>query len=339
MLKEREISALILVALVIWTTLYLEPVWFVLISSSFILLGIWEWFKLFSNRDMRGIYIIFIVFPILFMFIIWPSISFILSVSSIRTDSLQSKGIFYLFYVFVMVFWISYAPVVIHMYQTERIDNLSRKMPGGGILPPKKTTLKSFFLGNWTHNGWKITLCSINPKLTLKNFFLGNCLLWGMWLTLIILLVKNPYILLFLFLIIWSADTAAYFVGKKYGKHSLAHNVSPGKTWEGVAGGLIAAILTSFLTLYLFKKFSGVNLFEASQLKIILLSSITVIYSVIGDLFISVVKRETGNKNSGVLIPGHGGILDRIDSLMAGSVAFMSFGAFFDLFGFAHYGL
>ena len=106
-----------------------------------------------------------------------------------------------------------------------------------------------------------------------------------------------------------------------------------------MAGGLIAAILTSFLTLYLFKKFSGVNLFEASQLKIILLSSITVIYSVIWDLFISVVKRETGNKNSGVLIPGHGGILDRIDSLMAGSVAFMSFGAFFDLFGFAHYGL
>ena len=62
MLKERVISALILVALVIWTTLYLEPVWFVLISSAFILLGIWEWFKLFSNRDMRSIYIIFIVF-------------------------------------------------------------------------------------------------------------------------------------------------------------------------------------------------------------------------------------------------------------------------------------
>ena len=308
MLKERVISALILVALVIWTTLYLEPVWFVLISSAFILLGIWEWFKLFSNRDMRSIYIIFIVFPILFMFIIWPSISFILSASSIRTDSLQSKGIFYLFYIFVTCFWISLAPFVIYFYQTEQIKNLTR-----GILPPKKPTLKSFFL--------------------------GNCLLWGMWLTLIILLVKNPYMLLFLFLIIWSADTAAYFFGKKYGKHSLAHNVSPGKTWEGVAGGLIAAILTTLLTLYLFKKFSGVNLFEASQLKIILLSSITVIYSVIGDLFISVVKRETGNKNSGVLIPGHGGILDRIDSLMAGSVAFMSFGAFFDLFGFAHYGL
>ncbi len=320
MLKERVITALILVALVILTTLYLEPVWFVLISSLFIFLGIWEWFKLFSIRDMRSIYIVFIAFTILFIFIIWPSISFILSVSSIRTDSLQSKGIFYLFYIFVTFFWISFAPFIIITYQN-----------------PWKGHTKIFFLGNWTDNR---ILFSINPKLTLKNFFLGNCLLWGMWLTLIILLVKNPYILLFLFLIIWSADTAAYFSGKKYGKHSLAHNVSPGKTWEGVAGGLIAAILTSLLTLYLFKKFWGFNLFEASQLKIILLSSITVIYSVIGDLFISVVKRETGNKNSGVLIPGHGGILDRIDSLMSGSVAFMFFGAaFFDLFGFGHHGL
>jgi len=308
MFKTRIMTALILISLVVFTTFYLEPVWFLFISSLFILFGIWEWFKLFLDRDMRDICIIFLVFPILFILIIWPSISFILTASLIRTDFFQSERIFYLFYLSVTFFWVIIAPLIIINYQ------------------------KKLFRYHWSD-------LTIGPKGTLKNFFLGNCLLWGMWITLVILLVNNPYILLFLFLIIWSADTAAYFSGKKYGKRSLADNVSPGKTWEGVVGGLIAGILTAILALHLFKELLGVNFFEVSPIKIILLSSVTIIYSVIGDLFISIVKRETGKKDSGILIPGHGGVLDRIDSLMAGSVAFMFFGALLDLFDYVHYGL
>jgi len=308
MLKTRIITALILASLVILTTIYFEPVWFLFVSSLFILVGIWEWFKLFLNRDMRDIYIIFLVFPILFILIIWPSISFILSASSIRIDFFQSSVIFYLFYLSVTFFWIIIAPSIIINYQ------------------------KKLFTYHWSD-------LTIGPKGTLKNFFLGNCLLWGMWLTLVILLVKNPYILLFLFLIIWSADIAAYFSGKKYGKHSLADNISPAKTWEGMVGGLTMGILTAFLALHFFRDFLGIAMFQASPKKIILLTSATVIYSVIGDLFISIIKRETGKKDSGVLIPGHGGVLDRIDSLMAGSVAFMFFGTLLGIFDYVHHGL
>ena len=117
----------------------------------------------------------------------------------------------------------------------------------------------------------------------------------------------------------------------------LASNISPNKTWEGVIGGLIAGISTTFLALYLFGEFFRVDIMQASSVKLILLSSITVIYSIIGDLFISTIKRNAGKKDTGVLFPGHGGVLDRIDSLMAGSVAFYFCGIHLELFGFGFY--
>jgi len=163
------------------------------------------------------------------------------------------------------------------------------------------------------------------------SLLLGNILLWGMGIILW-KLQTNPYWLLLLFFIVWSADIAAYFSGKKFGKHKLAWRVSPGKTWEGVIGGLIAGILTTFLALYFFRGFLGIDIFQTSLIKLILLSSITVIFSIVGDLFISIIKRNAGRKDTGTLFPGHGGLLDRIDSLMSGSVAYILCGSFLGLF-------
>lgn len=118
-------------------------------------------------------------------------------------------------------------------------------------------------------------------------------------------------LLMFVFLLVWAADTGAYFCGKKFGKHKLAPNVSPGKTIEGYLGGLISSMLIAFL---------GSIFFAIPEDKIALFfvaALITNIVSALGDLSESIFKREAGLKDSGNLLPGHGGILDRIDSLTA----------------------
>ena len=123
-------------------------------------------------------------------------------------------------------------------------------------------------------------------------------------------------LLLVLFLLIWGADSGAYFIGKKWGKHKLLPNVSPGKTWEGLLGALLTAGVISVLGF-----FDEVIPFSHWPLPL-LLALITVLFSILGDLFESMLKRRAGLKDSGRLLPGHGGILDRIDSLTAAAPLF-----------------
>jgi len=106
-------------------------------------------------------------------------------------------------------------------------------------------------------------------------------------------------------------DIVAYFVGRKLGKHKLAPNISPGKTWEGVAGAYVAATIYMLL-IYFFQWERSGNI-----LIYLLVMYLVVALSVEGDLFESWIKRQAGVKDSGTLMPGHGGILDRIDSLTA----------------------
>ena len=117
--------------------------------------------------------------------------------------------------------------------------------------------------------------------------------------------------------LIWVADIGAYFSGKKFGKNKLAEYISPGKTIEGFVGALV---LTSIYTLI-----CGFYYFELAfgQIIILLLTSLFLAFiSVVGDLYESVLKREVGLKDSGKILPGHGGILDRIDSVLAAMPVF-----------------
>ena len=116
--------------------------------------------------------------------------------------------------------------------------------------------------------------------------------------------------LLYVFVLIWSTDTGAYFTGRAIGKRKLAAKVSPGKTVEGFIGGVCLAILVC-MTVYL------TGYFNVSFIKFSCSSLLAILFSVLGDLTESMFKREAGIKDSGNLIPGHGGILDRIDSLTA----------------------
>lgn len=117
---------------------------------------------------------------------------------------------------------------------------------------------------------------------------------------------------------IWAMDTGAYFSGKRFGKHKLALHVSPGKTWEGVWGGMALAAVIAAVGFVLIAQTqqAGVSQGNENVWVFMLLSAFIAGFSVFGDLFESVLKRQVNLKDSGQLLPGHGGILDRIDSLL-----------------------
>ncbi len=114
---------------------------------------------------------------------------------------------------------------------------------------------------------------------------------------------------LLVLLLVWIADTAAYFVGRAWGRSKLAPGISPGKTWEGAAGGLGGAALYAIIIAF----FTDRGAWPALVATAVLLG----MASIVGDLFESAAKRQAGLKDSGALLPGHGGVLDRIDSTTA----------------------
>lgn len=135
----------------------------------------------------------------------------------------------------------------------------------------------------------------------------------------------NGLLLLAIFIFIWVNDTGAYLVGSRWGKRRLAPNISPKKSVEGSIGGLLLVLLSAvILRLLLFP--------ELSWLSILLIAAVVAIFGTIGDLFESSLKRQAGVKDSGKLIPGHGGILDRIDSLLLAVPAVYLLLAFLDLY-------
>ncbi|GAA4497049.1 phosphatidate cytidylyltransferase [Pseudaeromonas paramecii] len=142
--------------------------------------------------------------------------------------------------------------------------------------------------------------------LTLLPFFWALVLLRGAapgW--------QGGLILLFVMALVWCADSGAYFVGRQWGRHKMLPRVSPNKTLEGLLGGLIiAGALAVVVPLW-----AGFPLVQA--LGILLCSLLAMLASVLGDLSESLFKREVGIKDSGTLLPGHGGVLDRVDSLTA----------------------
>ena len=134
----------------------------------------------------------------------------------------------------------------------------------------------------------------------------GVVVLVPTWAALLYLHARGPGVLLGVMAIVWIADTAAYFSGRRFGRHKLAPAISPGKTWEGVAGALAALALYAGVLSGL----SGMPL-----LSLLLVVSGLLYVSVLGDLFESWIKRLSGMKDSGSILPGHGGVLDRIDAL------------------------
>ena len=134
----------------------------------------------------------------------------------------------------------------------------------------------------------------------------GVVLLLPTWAALLYLHARGPAVLIGVMAIVWIADTAAYFSGRHFGHHKLAPAISPGKTWEGVVGAFAAlALYAGILSLL-----AGMPL-----LSLLLVVSGLLYLAVLGDLFESWIKRVSGMKDSGEVLPGHGGLLDRIDAM------------------------
>lgn len=129
---------------------------------------------------------------------------------------------------------------------------------------------------------------------------------------------EGAYWLLYILVLVWATDSGAYFAGRLWGKHKLAPSVSPGKTIEGLMGGVASSIIIGLLVYYS-------HFFNAPFYPFMISSVVAIFASVLGDLTESMFKREANIKDSGHLIPGHGGILDRTDSLTAAMPIFAAF--------------
>lgn len=147
-------------------------------------------------------------------------------------------------------------------------------------------------------------------KSSLTLMGIGMMLLYPFWVGLMAIFNIDRKLLLILLLIVAIEDSGAYFAGKRWGRHKLIAQVSPGKTWEGLMGGMILALAAIFFVL---------------PCSLMGVSFLVIIFAVLGDLFESLIKRIYQVKDSGTLLPGHGGLLDRIDSLTA-AVPFFALG-------------
>lgn len=259
MLKQRVITALVLLPLVMVLIFAVSEQWFLIILGAVLLGGSWEYTKLAGLSRHSSAYILVLIQAT------------ILGLLFISSDS-WSDGRF----LFLGLSCLAWLLMFVRLLVYQQGDQLSNSYRALSFI----TAIVSVTTG-WFALCWLRTL----PQ--------------GTWLILLLLLI------------VWAADTGAYFFGKAFGKRKLAPQISPGKTQMGLLGGLITAPLVALLALKL------MPLAPIEPLRLVLITLIVALVSVGGDLLISMHKRTSGFKDSGVLLPGHGGILDRLDSLLA----------------------
>jgi len=270
MLKQRLITAAILVPLVVWGILRLPTPYLALVLALFIVQGAWEWTG-FMQLKVIWQRILYVAAVILGLICIW----------FFQQDSfLTGAGTNWLTLPILSLFWWLLATVWVLSY-------------------PR--TVK-----RWS-----------SPAMLALT---GLLVLLPTWLAVVGLHAsgpQGPLLVMYLLSLIWVADSGAYFGGRAWGKRKLAPAVSPGKTWEGVGS---AAALS---TLYALAAARVLDLPGNLWPVFVVLSLVTVIFSVLGDLTESMFKRHAGIKDSGTLLPGHGGVLDRIDSVTAAAPVFV----------------
>ena len=279
MLKQRIITALILAPAAISAIFYLPLMYFSALMVVIVGIGAWEWgpFMGFDTKIRRTG---FVATTVILIASIWSFLS--PNDLWVSTHHLHEYA--------MALLWLAVAWWVLSAF-------LMLSYPNCSSFWSKHRSVRGVF-------GW----------LTLVPT----------WLAFMVIRTNDyqadPYhgaqLLMFLFLMVWSADVGAYFVGKAFGKNKLMPNVSPGKTFEGFLGGVIFACILIAIAAYQLA-------WSNDQIITVLLVTVLIsTVSVLGDLTESMFKRQAGVKDSGTILPGHGGVLDRIDSLTATAPVF-----------------
>ncbi|MDH2927634.1 phosphatidate cytidylyltransferase [Lonepinella koalarum] len=285
MLKQRILSAIVMIAIVCAALFLFSPFYFTLALGLIVTAAVWEWTQFPRLKIVWRFVVTSISLAVLFVWIF--SQANYLNAGRVFADYAEPL-------LLVSVIWWGVALGLVVTY-------------------PKSANI-------W---GNSLILHIIFAVLTLLPFLIAVAALRLENYNIDSL--HGIQLLLYVFVLVWAADSGAYFAGRKFGKHKLAPKVSPGKTWQGVMGGVITAGVLAELFIYL----AGDNFFmHGNPLNLTALSIATVVVSVLGDLTESMFKRQSGIKDSSNLIPGHGGILDRIDSLTA-AIPFFAYFYFF----------
>lgn len=276
----RILTAAFLIPLVVLAIFYLPPPFFAIGLGGVALLSMYEWFKLFIRLSKRNI----VKFSIGLSVYLAGGIGLIL---------------------------MSSASDLYHYHPSQTLYHVLTAFWGG------------IFLWLWLANPLKSYPKQIIVNHSLDRFgvsqfiwlIIGYFVIMGFWLGLMTLRVMpnfGPPYILSLFIFVWLADSGAYFIGKKFGHTKIFPKGSPNKTFAGFFGGFFMAVFMAIIVFFNYIKPDTI-----SFLQFILLASVLYLFSVYGDLFESVIKRLQGVKDSGNILPGHGGILDRLDSLYA----------------------
>jgi phosphatidate cytidylyltransferase len=163
----------------------------------------------------------------------------------------------------------------------------------------------------WLARGW-------STSSPLVMIVVGWIALVATWVAVVELQAHSPWLVLAAMALVWVADTAAYFTGRRFGKRKLAPTISPNKSWEGVWGGLVAVAIFALILVPLASSAGYVGSRSgAALIGFVVFALVLASLSIVGDLYESMLKRHAGVKDSGALLPGHGGVLDRVDALVS----------------------
>jgi len=279
LLKQRIITALILAPAAISAIFYLPLMYFAALLVVIIGIGAWEWGPLmgFDTKTRR---IGFVATTIILIAGIWTVVS---------PDKLWANSAQLHEYAAALL-WLAVAWWVLSAF-------LMFSYPNGSSFWAKHRSVRGVF-------GWLTLVPTWLAFMVIRtNDYQADT-------------YHGAQLLMFLLLMVWSADVGAYFVGKAFGKNKLMPNVSPGKTFEGFLGGVVFACVLVAVAAYQLA-------WNSEQVTTALLVTVLITtVSVLGDLNESMFKRQAGVKDSGSILPGHGGILDRIDSLTATAPVF-----------------